>query len=105
MKRSTFRRTLHGGRIAVLTAATAVTLVLPLGTAAGAASLLPPAAAPAPVSPPGPPPLFLPAAAKPEGPIESSLSVAATGALAALSTVVIVRRHQRRGRDRRRDRR
>ncbi|MER7050324.1 hypothetical protein [Streptomyces jumonjinensis] len=103
MKRSTFRRALHGGRIAVLTAATAVTLVLPLGTAAGAASLLPPAAAP--VSPPGPPPLFLPAAAKPEGPIESSLSVAATGALAALSTVVIVRRHQRRGRDRRRDRR
>ncbi|MFI1867481.1 hypothetical protein [Streptomyces jumonjinensis] len=97
MKRSTFRRTLHGGRIAVLTAATAVTLVLPLGTAAGAASLLPPAAAPAPVSPP--------AAAKPEGPIESSLSVAATGALAALSAIVIVRRHQRRGRDRRRDRR
>ncbi|MQS35599.1 hypothetical protein [Streptomyces katsurahamanus] len=99
MKRSTFRRTLHGGRIAVLTAATAVTLVLPLplGTAAGAASLPPPAAAPAPVSPP--------VAAKPEGPIESSLSVAATGALAALGTVVIVRRHHRRGRDRRRDRR
>ncbi|MFE0423941.1 hypothetical protein [Streptomyces sp. NPDC058953] len=40
-------------------------------------------------------------AAKPDGPIESSLSVGATGIAVAAGTVFIVRRHQRRQRGRR----
>jgi hypothetical protein len=38
----------------------------------------------------------------PDGPIESSLSVIATGAVAATGAVLIVRRHERRSRSRRR---
>ncbi|MFF8959302.1 hypothetical protein [Streptomyces sp. NPDC014894] len=87
MRRSLRRSALPGGRAAVLTAAAVLVLALPLGSTASAA-------------PHGPAPA--PSAAKPEGPVESSLSVAGTGALAAASTVLIVRRHQRRSRNGRR---
>ncbi|GAA2263552.1 hypothetical protein GCM10010232_64300 [Streptomyces amakusaensis] len=87
MKRSPSRSARRGGRIAVLASAAVLVLALPLGGAATAAEV---AAA------------QLPAAAKPEGPIESSLSVAGTGAMAAAATVLIVRRHQRRSRNNRR---
>ncbi|MEO3978476.1 hypothetical protein [Streptomyces sp. CAU 1734] len=72
------------GRSARIAAAAALTLFLPL---AGAA----PAAASSGST-----------SSKPDGPIESSLAVAGTGAIAAASTVMIVRRHERRSRNSRR---
>ncbi|GGZ58469.1 hypothetical protein GCM10010387_60450 [Streptomyces inusitatus] len=92
MKRSRSRSARRGGRIAVLTSAAVLVLALPLGGAAAAAQA---SAAQTPTAQP-------PTAAKPEGPIESSLSVAGTGAMAAAATVLIVRRHQRRSRNNRR---
>ncbi|MER5771657.1 hypothetical protein [Streptomyces sp. NPDC001985] len=86
MNRPMGRAARRGGRIAVLAATAALTLALPLGSAATTASPREPA----------------PSAARPEGPIESSLSVAGTGAMAAGATVMIVRRHQRRSRNSRR---
>lgn len=73
-------------RIAALTAVAAVTAL------AVALPVSPAAAAPGPSSQ---------VAAKPDGPIESSLSVGATGIAVAAGTVFIVRRHQRRQRGRR----
>ncbi len=70
----------RSGRIATLTAGTALALALPLGGTASAETL----------------------ASKPEGPVESSLAVLATGAIAGASTVIIVRRHHRRTRGGRR---
>lgn len=120
----------RGGRIAAFTATTALTVALPLCGSATAAPSIRTAASSDQTDPsPGEPitteattteavstgvasgPLAaarpaaeraLPLASKPDGPIESSLSVAATGALAGASTVMIVRRHQRRSRNGRR---
>ncbi|MGW4203113.1 hypothetical protein [Streptomyces sp. NPDC004726] len=117
------------GRIAALTATTALALTLPLSSTASASLSRSPSGAVSgsiegsgsgsgsdpvsdsragagaggggggegPVAVPAP----APSAAKPDGPIESSLSVAGTGLVAAVSTVLIVRRHQRRNRKRR----
>ncbi|MFI1400149.1 hypothetical protein [Streptomyces sp. NPDC020681] len=68
-------------------AATAVALCLSTGAAAAAADASP---------------VTEVATPKDEGPIELSLAVAATGAIAGAGTVVIVRRHQRRSRGGRR---
>ncbi|MFF0450460.1 hypothetical protein ACFYT4_29430 [Streptomyces sp. NPDC004609] len=70
--------------MATLTATTALALALPLSGAASAAA-------------PGP----VPTASKPDGLIESSVAVGATGLIAGAGTVLIVRRHQRRSRGRR----
>ncbi|GLF99806.1 hypothetical protein [Streptomyces yaizuensis] len=83
----THRSIAGGGRLAAVTATAALTVALALPTATALAA----PADPHPVAGP----------AKPEGPIESSLSVLGTGALAAASTAVILRRHQRRNRHRR----
>lgn len=77
------------GRIATLTATTALTLALPFGGAASVASAEPADTAPA-------------VASKPDGPLESSLAVLATGAIAGAGTILIVRRHHRRNRGGRR---
>ncbi|WP_329020840.1 hypothetical protein [Streptomyces sp. NBC_00690] len=108
----------RGGRIAAVTATTALAVALPL---CGTATSPPPG---------GDPPSGLagpqnsrpasaereaaeqesaeqantapPSASKPDGPIESSLSVMGTGVVAGAATVMIVRRHQRRSRNGRR---
>ncbi|MEU5402708.1 hypothetical protein ABZ348_25805 [Streptomyces sp. NPDC005963] len=95
----------RGGRIAALTGATALVVALPLcGTATS-----PPPDGDRPSGLAGPPSsgstsihTAPPSASKPDGPIESSLSVMGTGALAGAATVMIVRRHQRRSRNGRR---
>ncbi|QDY77635.1 hypothetical protein [Streptomyces qinzhouensis] len=74
------------GRIAAVTAITALALLLSPAAASG----LPTASAPGPA-----------VASKPEGPIESTLSVGVTGIVAAAGTIFIVRRHERRQRRRR----
>ncbi|MFH8614604.1 hypothetical protein ACH4E8_05925 [Streptomyces sp. NPDC017979] len=61
------------GRIATAAASTALALPLLTGTATAA-----------------------PVASKPEGPIESSLSVGATGILGAAGAIYIIRRHRNR---------
>ncbi|MEU9605162.1 hypothetical protein [Streptomyces sp. NPDC048057] len=74
------------GRIAIAAASTALALPLLTGTAT-AVERRPPADrgdATAPL------------ASKPEGPIESSLSVGATGILGAAGAVYIIRRHRNR---------
>ncbi|MGV9312823.1 hypothetical protein ACWDR0_11575 [Streptomyces sp. NPDC003691] len=75
------------GRIASVTALTALAVLLP----PAAASALPAGSVPS-----GPA-----LAGKPEGPVESALSVGATGIVAAAGTIYIVRRHERRQRRRR----
>ncbi|MCM2394301.1 hypothetical protein [Streptomyces albipurpureus] len=113
------------GRIAAFTATTALTVALPLCGSAAAPSTRGPASngqtdlassgpvttepvsitgASGPLVSAQPPTtgVALPSASKPDGPIESSLSVAATGAIAGAATVMIVRRHQRRSRNSRR---
>ncbi|MFD9721923.1 hypothetical protein [Streptomyces sp. NPDC059076] len=108
----------RGGRIAAVTATTALAVALPL---CGTATSPPPGGGPpsglagpqnsrpapaereaakqGPVEQANTAP---PSASKPDGPIESSLSVMGTGVVAGAATVMIVRRHQRRSRNGRR---
>ncbi|MER6916825.1 hypothetical protein ABT354_34710 [Streptomyces sp. NPDC000594] len=86
----THRSIAGGGRLAAVTATAAIALVLPPTASAAAAAS------------DGPGTLPIAAATKPDGPIESSLSVLGTGAVAAAGTAVILRRHQRRNRNGRR---